>query len=63
MKILPSLSNTNSGMSKRVSLAVKRLQKDGSSVETNNQNCNSTNVSAPTNSPAVTKKKVRKTLK
>lgn len=37
MKTLPKLSNTNTGMSKRVCLAVKRLRNDVSTIETNNQ--------------------------
>lgn len=36
MKTLPKLNSTNTGMSKRVSLAVKRLRNDSSSIETNN---------------------------
>ncbi|KAL4103452.1 hypothetical protein QTP88_018829 [Uroleucon formosanum] len=35
VKALPKLSNTNTGMSKRVSHAVKRLRNDGTSVESN----------------------------
>lgn len=37
MKTLPKLSNTNTGMSKRVSLAVKRLRNEVITIETNNQ--------------------------
>jgi len=35
VKALPKLSSTNTGMSKRVSHAVKRLRNDSSSVESN----------------------------
>lgn len=57
--MLPKLSNTNTGMSKRVSLAVKRLRNDSSSVTTNNQKSGSPKKStstAPSNKRVVDKK-------
>lgn len=49
-------------MSKRVSLAVKRLRNDSSSVETNNQKTGDTKILTPTVPKDVDKKR-RKNLK
>jgi len=57
VKTLPNLSNTNSGVSKRVNLAVKRLQNDSSLIETNNRKSDSTKKSASTYTGIVDKKK------
>ncbi|XP_060858120.1 DNA excision repair protein ERCC-5 isoform X1 [Metopolophium dirhodum] len=61
VKALPKLSNTNTGMSKRVSHAVKRLRNDSSSVESNKK----TGVSKKslTDSNDSTDKKRRRNLK
>lgn len=61
VKALPKLSNTNTGMSKRVSQAVKRLRNDDSSVEYNKKSGNSKiSLSDSTDN---TDKKRRKNLK
>jgi len=61
VKALPKLSSTNTGMSKRVNQAVKRLRNDSSSVETNKKMDNS-KISL-TDSNDIIDKKRRKTLK
>ena len=61
MKSLPNLSSTNTGMSKRVSQAVKRLRNDSSSVESNKKSVNS-KISL-TNSNDIVDKKRKKNLK
>ncbi|CAH1731205.1 unnamed protein product [Aphis gossypii] len=61
VKALPKLSNTNTGMSKRVSQAVKRLRNDNSSVEYNKKSGNSKISLSDSND--ITNKKRRKNLK
>lgn len=61
MKTLPKLSSTNTGMSKRVSQAVKRLRNDSSSVESNKKSGNSKISLSDSND--TTNKKRRKNLK
>lgn len=63
MKTLPKLSNTDSGMSKRVSLAVKRLRNDGSSVENINQKSDCPNKKTSTDNNDSTRKKCRNSKK
>ncbi|XP_060847212.1 DNA excision repair protein ERCC-5 isoform X2 [Rhopalosiphum padi] len=61
VKTLPKLSSTNTGMSKRVSQAVKRLRNDSSSVESNKKSGNSKISLSDSND--TTNKKRRKNLK
>lgn len=63
MKTLPKLSNTDSGMSKRVSLAVKRLRNDGGSIESTNQKSDGLKKKPSTDTNDGTRKKCRKTKK
>ncbi|VVC44029.1 Hypothetical protein CINCED_3A003134 [Cinara cedri] len=64
VKSLPKLSNTNTGMSKRVNLAVKRMRNDNSSIETNTQKSENPNkISLSNISSDITDKKRRKTYK
>uniref|UniRef100_A0A2H8TPS1 DNA repair protein complementing XP-G cells n=1 Tax=Melanaphis sacchari TaxID=742174 RepID=A0A2H8TPS1_9HEMI len=61
VKALPKLSSTNTGISKRVSQAVKRLRNDNSSVESNKKSGNSKISLSDSND--ITNKKRRKNLK
>ncbi|XP_026821295.1 DNA repair protein complementing XP-G cells isoform X2 [Rhopalosiphum maidis] len=61
VKTLPKLSSTNTGMSKRVSQAVKRLRNDNSSIESNKKSGNSKISLSDSND--TTNKKRRKNLK
>lgn len=63
IRTLPKLSNTNTGMSKRVSLAVKRLRNDDSSIKTNYQNSNNLKPSLSSNSNKKVDKKRTKNIK
>lgn len=63
MKTLPKLSNTKSGMSKRVSSAVKRLQNDICTIETKNRKLDSPKKLPSTNSNDTVSKKRKRNLK
>lgn len=57
------MSNTNTGMSKRVSHAVKRLRNDNSAVGTSNKVSDNSKTISTTASNDVSDKKRRKNLK